>query len=98
MYARVITAQIKPSKIDEFAAIYRDVVVPAAKELGGSKGIFLLTDEVLGKFISISLWETEEELRAHERSGYVRARLAEVVETLASPIVLETYEVSAQET
>ena len=32
MYARVVTVQFQPDKTDELIGIYRDSVVPAAKQ------------------------------------------------------------------
>ena len=55
MHARVMTGLIQPGKMDEMIRIYRDSVMPTAKEQKGLKGGILLTDSNTNKIISISL-------------------------------------------
>ncbi len=69
MHARLTTRQIEPDRIDEAIGIYRDTVVPAVSQQPGSKGGLVMTDRGTGKVMSISLWETEAELRAYEPSS-----------------------------
>ena len=40
MYARLVTIQVQPGKIDEAIGIYRDSIVAAAKQQKGSKARF----------------------------------------------------------
>jgi heme-degrading monooxygenase HmoA len=96
MYARVTIVQIKPGKTDEAIGIYRDSVVPAAKQLKGHKGGYLLTDRSTGKGISIALWETEADMKAGESSGYFQQQLAKFKDIFGAPPVREHYEVSVQ--
>jgi heme-degrading monooxygenase HmoA len=44
--------------------------VPASKSQKGYKGAYLLTDRDTGKGMSITIWDTEEDAVANERSGY----------------------------
>ena len=96
MHARVSTVQIQPGKTDEAINIYRDSVVPAAKQQKGSKGMLLLTDASTGKGISIALWETEADMKAGEASGYYQEQIAKFASVFAAPPVMEHYEVSVQ--
>ena len=96
MYARVVTAQAQPGKIDEIVSICRDSVVPAAKEQKGFKGIFLLTNTDTNKGISITLWETEADMKAGEASGYLKDQIAKLAPSFAGPPTSEHYEVSLQ--
>ena len=96
MYARVVTVQIQPGKMDEMISIYRDSVVPAAKEQKEFKGIFALTDTDTNKAISIALWETEADMKAGEASGYLNEQIAKVAPTFAGSPATERYEVSVQ--
>lgn len=96
MYARVVTVQVQPGKRDEAIGIYRDSVVPAAKQQKGSKGALLLTDRNTGKGISIALWETEADMKASEASGYLQEQLAKFGAILAAPPTTEHFEVSLQ--
>ena len=44
MYARVVNSQLQPGKRDEWIAILRDSIVPAAKQQPGFKGFVVLAD------------------------------------------------------
>ena len=62
MYARVVTNQIQPGKMDEWAAIVRDSIVPSLGKLNGFQGFVVLTNHGTGKSIGYSVWETEADL------------------------------------
>jgi len=96
MNARVTIVQIVPGKLDEAVSLYRDSVVPAAKQQKGFKGLYLLTltDRNAGKGISITLWETEADMIAGENSGYYQQQLAKFKDVFGAPPVREAYEVS----
>jgi heme-degrading monooxygenase HmoA len=96
MNARVTIVQILPGKIDEAISVYRDSVVPAAKQQKGYKGVYLLTDRNTGKGISVALWETEADMTAGETSGYYQQQLAKFKDIFGAPPVREAYEVSVQ--
>jgi len=96
MHARVVTVQVQPGKIDEAIRIYRDSVVPAAKQQKGFKGATLLTDSNTSKGISVTLWETEGDLNAGEASGYYQEQIAKFGGVFAMTPVREQFEVSVQ--
>ena len=97
MNARIVLGQTMIDKKDEAIDIYRDSLVPAAKEQNGFKNVMLLTDSETGKFISITLWETETDMAAGEASGYYQEQIAKFGALFASPPTMEHYEVSVQE-
>ena len=97
MHARVTVSQIKPDKIDEALALYRDSVVPTAKQQRGFKALLNLSDRTTGKGLSIVLWETEADMKAGEASGYYQQQLAKFKDLFATPPVKEHYEVAVQE-
>jgi heme-degrading monooxygenase HmoA len=96
MNARVTIVQILPGKMDEAVGIYRDSVVPAAKEQKGCKGLYLLTDRNTGKGISITLWETAADMTVGENSGYYQQQLGKFKDVFGAPPAREAYEVSVQ--
>jgi len=96
MHARVSTVQIQPGKTDEAISIYRDSVVPVGKQQKGFKGALLLADPNTGKAISVTLWETEADMKAGETSGYYQEQIAKFASVFAGPPVGEHYEVSVQ--
>ena len=98
MHARVVTIQFQPGKLDEAMQIYRESVLPEARQQRGFKGIMALVDRSTGKFISLSLWETEADAQASgASSSYLQAQLAKAASLFAAAPVIETYEVVVQE-
>lgn len=69
MFARVTTLQGSPDSIDAGTASVRDEVLPAAQGMAGFKGMIALGDRSTGKMIGITLWESEEAMRASEEAG-----------------------------
>ena len=96
MYARVTITQLQPGKTEEAVSIFRDSIVPAAKQQQGFKGALLLTDPNTGKGVSITLWETEDNMRAGETSGYYQEQVAKFAQVFTGPPIREVYEVSVQ--
>ena len=96
MNARIVLGQIQIDKRDEAIGVYKESIVTAAKEQNGYKNAFLLTDSATGKFISITLWETEADMTAGEASGYYQEQIAKLGALFASPPTMEHYEVSVQ--
>lgn len=96
MQARVMTVQVQPGKRDEVIRIYRDSVILAAKQLKGFKDGLLLLDPDTGKCISISMWETEDDMTASEASGYLKEQIAKFAAVFAGPPIREHYEVVLQ--
>lgn len=94
MNARATIVQILPSKVDEAVDLYRDSVVPAARQQKGFKGVYLLTDRNTGKGISITLWETVADMTAGENSGYYQQQLAKFKDVFGAPPAREASEVS----
>ena len=87
---------MKPGKTDEVISLWRDAVLPEAKQLQGFKGVLLLTNRETGKGMSLTLWETEADMKAVESSGVYQQMLAKFAPLFAGPPVLEHYEVSLQ--
>ena len=49
MYARVVTNQIEPGKMDEWVALVRGSIVPSLGKLQGLRGFVVLTSPGTGK-------------------------------------------------
>jgi heme-degrading monooxygenase HmoA len=69
VYARVSMFEGSPDQIDEFLRQSREQVLPQAKQDEGFKGIIALTDGQSGKLLGITLWESEEAMRATEQDA-----------------------------
>ena len=72
MHARVLMAQARPGMIDEGVGIFHDAITPAAQRQPGYQGALLLVDRRTGKFITVSLWESEDTMLGSEHTGFFR--------------------------
>ena len=64
MYARLGAGQNQPGNIDDATRRIREIVVPVLKQQKGFKNLYILVDRETGKTYSISLWESEADLKA----------------------------------
>ena len=94
MNARVVTAQLKPDKVDEAVSRYRNTVVPAAKQQSGYRGKLLFLSRDTHEAVSITLWETERDMLASESSGYLEAQFRGLESLFTEAPRTEHYEVS----
>ncbi len=96
MHARVVSMEMLPMDVEEAVRIYQDLVVPAAEEQRGFRGALLLTDPGTGESVSISLWESEDDMLASETSGFYHRKLDQLDALFVSTPVRKHYEVSVQ--
>jgi heme-degrading monooxygenase HmoA len=95
MHARVTTGTVRPERLDEFVRSLRESLVPAAERQQGYREFLLLTDRGSGRVVGLTLWETEQDLRASEEAaGYYREHLAKLAPFFASPPSRDAYEVA----
>ena len=98
MYARVVTGQYQSAgKLDEAFQMYRDSIIPAARQTQGFKGALGLVDRGAGKAIAINLRETAADMQATETSGFLQEQFAKIAHLLVGTPTIEVYEVSIQE-
>jgi quinol monooxygenase YgiN len=67
MYARVTTYQIRPGQMEERLRHGRDVSTPSRKQQAGARGFLNLVDRRAHTNMSISLWDTADDMLAAER-------------------------------
>ncbi len=95
MYARVTKIKATPEKLDEAIRQYQEETVPMIERMGG-KGGYLLVDRKNGNTLSITLWDTEQDMQASEEQGNrMRARAAQT-SSAAQPPEVERYQVAVQ--
>ena len=98
MHARLAIAQFRSGKADEGMQMYRESILPEARQQRGFKGAMALLDRSTGKGMSITLWETEADAQASgTNTPYLQEQLAKVASLFAAPPSIETYEVDVQE-
>jgi heme-degrading monooxygenase HmoA len=82
--------------LNEAVQVYRDEVLPVARQQRGFKAAYLLVDEESGKYQSITLWDTESAMREGTETGYLRSQLAKIAATFDGPATVDYYKVEAQ--
>ncbi len=94
--ARVSVLEGSPKSLDEGTRLAQDQILPQVRQLSGFKGVVSLVDRERGRTKLITLWESDEALRAsEEQANQLRQRAAEGA---ASRIVgVERYEVALAE-
>jgi len=96
MYARVITFQYQPGKVEEALHLLRESVVPELRQQAGFRGATNLVDWGNNKVVGITLWQSEDDLQASGMSK-LQARFATISTFLAAAPLVETYEVSDEQ-
>jgi heme-degrading monooxygenase HmoA len=97
VHARVTRSRVALDDIDEAVRIVASSIVPAAKEQPGFREYLHLVDHATGEGISITLWATEDEMRAGETGLYYRAQIAKVRSLLTTEPVVGGYDVVVHE-
>ena len=93
MFASVSTYQGPPDQIDEGVRYAQENIVPTLQEVEGFEGVYLLIDRQSGKVLTITLWESEEAMRAsEEEANRLRSESAEAGSQ--EVIGVERYEVA----
>ncbi|HEX7101505.1 MAG TPA: hypothetical protein VF201_02565 [Nitrolancea sp.] len=92
-FARMVTAQLKPAKIDEGVRVLNEQIAPNLKKQPGFQNWELMVNRSTGKMASVSHFATEADAQAGGPSGLTE-REAMVKPYLDGPSHLEIYEVS----
>jgi heme-degrading monooxygenase HmoA len=98
MHARLSFIEGARDAVSSAATSFREQVVPGVRGLSGGKGAILLVDPETGKALGVTLWESEDAMRASEEAANaLRAQAAEAAHATAPPRV-ERYHVEVFET
>ena len=66
MYARATTYRGSLEDVQE-AIVHYEEGIPSLREISGNRGAFLLVDRSAGRGIGVTLWESEEAMRASRK-------------------------------
>jgi heme-degrading monooxygenase HmoA len=94
MHVRMVTAQIKPGKLDEAVEYWRTTVAPSARELRGYVSARMLVDRPANRLRSVGFWESEADFQASV--AWTQAHLAGFGEFLAAPPVIDGFDLVAE--
>jgi hypothetical protein len=94
--ARVSDLEGAPERLDEGTRLAQEEILPEARQLRGFRGVVSLIDREHGRTKLITLWESDEALRAsEEHANKLRQRAAEGAASRISGV--ERYEVGLAE-
>ena len=96
MFAQVSSVTLQPGKTEEWIALTRDGILPAAKERQGFISAYILVDREKNTGIGISLWETEADVEGEAASGFYQEQVAKATACLDGPPERQVFEVAAQ--
>ncbi|MFO0997850.1 MAG: hypothetical protein U1F33_14315 [Alphaproteobacteria bacterium] len=92
MFARVMSTDVKKETIDEAAAEWHTHIAPFKKT--GLKKAYMLVDRATGRYLSITLWESEEAQKKNVSSaGQTQGREAMTKKYFTAPPTPSTFEV-----
>jgi heme-degrading monooxygenase HmoA len=91
MIARINSADTSADKLAGLVT-FCEAQLPALREAAGFKGFYLLADRQSGKIVTISLWDSDDDLRRHEPRG-ARVRQEASAELGIAPTPVDLYEV-----
>jgi heme-degrading monooxygenase HmoA len=91
MFARINSVQTATDKLAGLIK-WAGERLPDAREAPGFKGFYLLADRQSGKIVSISLWDSDDDLRQFEARG-ARLRKEASSEVGIAPTPIDVYEV-----
>ncbi|MCG8608468.1 antibiotic biosynthesis monooxygenase [bacterium] len=84
MFMRIVQIKVNPDELPGFKALYDDKVIPA---LRGLPGCFIATlmksDQQPDEYVSMTLWDSQENAEAYEQSGLFQKLLDELLPFLA---------------
>ncbi|MFC4586806.1 antibiotic biosynthesis monooxygenase family protein [Sphaerisporangium corydalis] len=94
MFARINSVQAETDKLAGLVG-FAEEQFPEVREAPGFKGFYLLADRQSGKVVSISLWDSDDDLRRFEaRGAHVREEASSDLNIAPTPV--DIYEVVLQ--
>ena len=81
---RIMSLKIQTGKMDEFREIYTGEIIPALRKVRGCRNAFL-SDSIEDKneVLSLTIWESKQDLVAYEKSGMYKEITKKVRHTFA---------------
>lgn len=64
MFARVLTIEGKPEKVEDGIRYFWGEVIPSAQKLSGYEDGYILVDRKTGKLISVVMWDSLKDIEA----------------------------------
>ena len=97
MFARLLSVQGRIDKLNEAIKIWKEKDIPLMTSVKGYRGAYLLTDRKTAKAISMTLWDSEEDAIADEKSALHQKQVDMYKDVMTGEPIHQRYEVSAQD-
>ena len=94
MWAKVVTGQVQPGKMDEFNKIYIETQKSVNQGTQGFQSARLLTDLSANKAVAVTIWATEADARATANANMMDDVMARFGAVLEGSFIAEYYEIS----
>jgi heme-degrading monooxygenase HmoA len=94
MFARIMSAELTKELIDKAAAEWRMHITPLKQS--GLERAYMLVDRATGKYLSVTIWESEAAQRANATSpGQIAGRRAMTEKYFKAPPEAAGYQIVA---
>lgn len=95
MFAQIASVEAATDKLAGLLTFCEEQL-PSFREAPGFKGFYLLTDRQSGKIVTISLWDSHDDLRRNNEGRGAQARQEASAELSVAPPPIDIYEVVLQ--
>jgi heme-degrading monooxygenase HmoA len=92
MFARNVLLQLKPNTLSKFAERFEHDVLPVLQKHPGFRDVFICASEDGAQVISISLWDSKEEIDTYNATAYPQV-LKSLEELLDGPPSVRSWKV-----
>jgi len=96
MFARLLRIQTKINRIDEASKLFAESVLPSCQNQKGFKGAYFMADRKTGNCMPVTLWESEEDMKATEESAFFQEQVLKFMDFFTAPPIREAYEVTVE--
>ena len=75
MHARMFEFEGSAEEIEAAVELGREEILPLERQMPGFRGLILLADKEANRLVSVSLWDSEEQMQESEASARLLTRL-----------------------
>ena len=76
MFARIMTIEGKPERVEDGVRYFWGQVIPAAEKLNGYEEGYIMVDRETGKLVTLIMWKTQKDIE--EASGTIYQQLSNI--------------------
>ncbi len=96
MFARLVSGQVVGGKVAQATKIWKEKDFPLKQSEKGYLGGYFLTDSKTGNFISMTLWNTQEDAIAYIKSKRSQSAI-DMYKGILDAQQTQVYEINAQD-